>query len=240
MPDPRAVLFIDFDGTITVRDATDALLEAFADPDWLRIEAAWVAGRIGSRECLAEQMALVRATPEQLDAVLDAMAVDVGFAPLLDVCARHRVPVHVLSDGFDYCIDRILGRRDLDLAARLRKSTIVSSCLRADGSRWRASFPHPVGGCTHGCATCKPAAMAALARSDAFTVFVGDGLSDRYAAACASVVFAKGRLAAYCDDASIPYAPYTTLDEVARSVGHLLVPGAPLPLSLSTKAFPTV
>src|SRR5262249_16636797 len=164
--------------------------------------------------------------------------VDAGFVPLLDVCARHNVPVHVLSDGFDYCIDRILARGALDLTARLRRSTIVSSRLRSDGPRWRASFPHPPPGCTHGCATCKPAAMASLAASDAITIFVGDGFSDCYAAACASVVFAKNRLAAYCEEASIPYAPYAMLDEVAHSVEHLCVSG--LPRSLSTKVFPAV
>ncbi|HWF84718.1 MAG TPA: hypothetical protein VG222_07735, partial [Vicinamibacterales bacterium] len=54
-------VFLDFDGTITVRDATDAILDAFADRRWLATEEAWKAGRIGSRECLASQMALVAA-----------------------------------------------------------------------------------------------------------------------------------------------------------------------------------
>jgi len=240
MSDSRVVLFLDFDGTITVRDATDAILEAFADPEWLRVEAEWVAGNIGSRECLTTQMALVDASREQIDGVLDAIAVDPGFVSLLDVCGRHRVPVHVLSDGFDYCIDRILARGAMGLAERLRRATIVSSRLRSDGSRWRASFPHPLEGCAHGCATCKPAAMASLAASDALTIFVGDGLSDRYAAASAGVVFAKDRLAAYCEETSIAYAPYATLDEVAQSVEHMIVSGVALPLSLSMKAFPAV
>src|SRR5205085_9303692 len=102
MPDAARqppILFLDFDGTISECDAIDALLEAFADPQWLAIEAAWQAGRIGSRECLRAQMALVRASREEVNALIDSIKVDRGFATLLETCARHRVPVHIVSDG---------------------------------------------------------------------------------------------------------------------------------------------
>jgi 2-hydroxy-3-keto-5-methylthiopentenyl-1-phosphate phosphatase len=240
MPGPGAVVFLDFDGTITLRDATDAILEAFADPPWLQLEDAWLSGQIGSRECLAAQMALVTATQEQVDSLLDEIGVDPGFAMLLDVCAARATPVHIVSDGFDYCIGRILWRPDLNLLARLTDSHIVSSSLRPDGGRWRATFAHPPEPCAHGCATCKPAAIERLNAAGAVTVFVGDGISDRYAARCANVVFAKGKLAAHCENASIPYAPYDTLAAVADGIERLLGAGLPLPRSLSGKVFPAV
>ena len=59
MSSTNAVLFLDFDGTITARDVTDAILDAYAEPGWLAVEEAWKAGHIGSRQCLTEQMALV-------------------------------------------------------------------------------------------------------------------------------------------------------------------------------------
>jgi len=240
MPGAGAIVFLDFDGTITRDDATDAILEAFADPAWLQIEDAWVSGRIGSRECLAAQMALVTASRNQLDRLLDEIDVDRGFATLLDVCAARGVPVHIVSDGFDYCIDRILGRPDLNLLARLTDSCIVSSRLRPEGSRWRATFAHPPEPCAHGCATCKPAAMERLQAAGAVSVFVGDGLSDRYAAMAANVVFAKDKLAAFCDNASIPYMPYGTLAAVAEGIDRLPGAGLRLPRSLSRKVMPSV
>src|ERR1043166_5449497 len=106
------ILFLDFDGTISERDATDVLLEAFADPRWVDVETQWQSGRIGSRECLREQIALVRADREQIDALLDTITVDRGLGEVLDTCARYRIPVHIVSDGFDYCIWRILSRAD--------------------------------------------------------------------------------------------------------------------------------
>jgi 2,3-diketo-5-methylthio-1-phosphopentane phosphatase len=238
MSGPGAVVFLDFDGTITLRDATDAILEAFADPAWLQIEDAWLSGQIGSRECLAAQMALVTATRDQVDLLLDDIGVDPGFAMLLGTCAAGAVPVHIVSDGFDYCIGRILRRGDLHLRERLTDSHIVSSSLAPEGGRWRATFAYPP--CAHGCATCKPAAMDRLNSPGAVTVFVGDGMSDRYAAAGANVVFAKDKLAAFCDNASIPYTPYDTLAAVAEGLERWLGAGPPPPRSFSRKAFPVV
>jgi 2-hydroxy-3-keto-5-methylthiopentenyl-1-phosphate phosphatase len=229
MPEPGAVVFLDFDGTITTRDATDAILDAFADPRWLEIEEAWVTGQIGSRECLAAQMALVTASEQQVHHLLDTIDVDHGLARLLEVCAAEQVPVHIISDGFDYCIERILRRPDRNFRAQLTSSHIVSSSLHRDGAGWRAAFLHPMGPCRHGCATCKPLAMERLNAHGALTVFVGDGFSDRHAAKCADVVFAKDKLASFCEEASIPYAPFDTLSTVATGIKRLLGDGLPLP-----------
>jgi 2,3-diketo-5-methylthio-1-phosphopentane phosphatase len=240
MSEPRAVVFLDFDGTITLRDATDAILESFADSAWLELEDSWLSGQIGSRECLAAQMRLVTATCDQVDRLLDEIGVDPGFSLLLDVCAARAVPVHIVSDGFDYCIERILRRPGQNFLARLADSRIVSSSLQADRGRWRATFANPPKSCAHGCATCKAAAMDGLNVRGALTVFVGDGMSDRYAAAHANVVFAKDKLATFCDDASILYNPYDTLAAVAEGIERLLDVGMTPPPSFSGKAFPVV
>ena len=86
--------FSRFRRTITTRDATDAILEALRTPGWLAIEEAWVTGQIGSRECLAAQIALVTASEEQVNHLLDTIDLDPGFSSLLDVCAAERAAVH--------------------------------------------------------------------------------------------------------------------------------------------------
>lgn len=218
----RAMVFLDFDGTITRRDATDAILDCHADPRWRQIEEAWRLGRIGSRECLEAQMALVTATRTDIDALLDDIDVDPGLAPLLDVCSARGVQVSIVSDGFDYCIDRILSRPSLGLVERLKDVRIVSSHLEVNGTRWKATFTRMIPPCLHGCATCKPAVMELLNTDHRLKLFVGDGFSDKYAAAHADVVFAKDALADFCDHRAIPYTPYDTLAAVARRCDHLL------------------
>lgn len=215
---PRPVLFLDFDGTISRRDVVDLILEAYADERWLALEEEWRAGLIGSRECLRVQMSLVRATPKQLDGLLEAAEIDDGLLALLETCRRNRIPAHVVSDGFDYCIGRILlrGARSPEASRLLRGLGVYASHLEpAGGGRWQTDFPHPRRPCAHGCATCKPLLMRRLGRPGAVNVFVGDGLSDRYAAAAAPVVFAKHGLALYCAAQGIACATYETLADVA-------------------------
>jgi len=54
------------------------------------------------------------------------------------------------------------------------------------------------------------------------TIFVGDGLSDKYAADVADVVFAKTKLADYCYENSIPHNRYRNLGQVAESLEKAL------------------
>ncbi len=225
MPEPSQqspILFLDFDGTISERDAIDVLLEAFADPQWLDIEEDWQVGRIGSRECLRAQMALVRATRAEVNTLLDSIKVDRGFGELLETCASHRVPVHIVSDGFDSCIERILTGAGPRVARALDYVRVFSSHLVSAGGGWQVEFPFFSEPCAHGCATCKPAVMRFLNPTGARAIFVGDGLSDRYAAQTADLVFAKGKLADYCRQANLSYVLYEDLDRVAIYLDSLL------------------
>lgn len=220
---PKAILFLDFDGTISRRDAVDAILEAYADPKWLAYEQEWRAGRIGSRDCLYAQMALVRATQKQLDALLDEIEVDEGLAALLEMCAAQQVPAHIISDGFDYCIHRILSRAGNGLTYLMRGVRICASHLIFERRYWRTEFPFFHQTCGHGCATCKPAVMRLLNQTNAPAIFVGDGLSDRYAVESADLVYAKAKLAAYCREQSIEHTPYDSLADVAAHLQRLLI-----------------
>jgi 2,3-diketo-5-methylthio-1-phosphopentane phosphatase len=221
MPDlsPKPVVFLDFDGTISRVDVVDAILDRFADEDWLRVEKEWKAGRIGSRACLAAQIALVRATQAQVDDLLASIQIDHGFVPLLDALAATGVRSHIVSDGFDYCIGRILRGVPASHQALLAEVSVQASHLEPVApDRWETAFRHLEHECEHGCATCKPAVMAALNAAGVPSIFVGDGLSDRYAAAAADVVFAKDKLAVYCAEQGIAFHRYETLADVAAFV----------------------
>jgi 2-hydroxy-3-keto-5-methylthiopentenyl-1-phosphate phosphatase len=220
---PEAILFLDFDGTITQRDAVDAILEMYADATWLEFEAEWHAGRMGSRDCLQAQMGLVRASRQQLDSLLDEIEIDEGLTSLLELCAAHAIPAHIISDGFDYCIRRILLRANKRVHSLLRGARVCASRLEARGNQWRTSFPFFHQTCAHGCATCKPAVMRLLNPVNAAAIFVGDGLSDQYAVESADLVFAKSGLAGYCRENSVEHVSYNTLEDVAQHLDRWLV-----------------
>jgi len=217
---PRAVLFLDFDGTITRRDVVDVILKTYADPRWLLYEAAWRAGRMGSRDCLHAQMSLVRVTRQQLDSLLDSIVVDEGLVDLFEVCSVWEIPVHIISDGFDYCLNRILGRA-LN-GHRSLISSVHASHLEVGTRPLRMQFPYFHESCRHGCATCKPEVMRLLNPTNAPAIFVGDGLSDRYAVESADLVFAKKELARYCRANSIAHTEYYDLVDVATHLQSLM------------------
>ena len=193
-------IFVDFDGTISVGDTTDLILERFADPSWMAVEADWVAGRIGSRECLARQIDLVRASPEALDAFAWSSAIDPHFASFAALCATHGLPVTVVSDGLDRVATAMLARAGLELP-------IIANHLDWLGAdRWRLGFPHARADCSASAGHCKCTTLAA--EPGGLRVLIGDGRSDFCAAAAADLVIAKGALALYCGNNAIPFEPF--------------------------------
>jgi 2,3-diketo-5-methylthio-1-phosphopentane phosphatase len=207
-------VFVDFDGTISVGDTTDLILERFADPSWQAVEADWVAGRIGSRECLARQIDLIRATPQALDAFAGNSAIDPHFAAFAALCAAHGLPLAIVSDGLDRIATAMLARAGLRLP-------IVANHLEWLGAdRWRLGFPHARQDCAAAAGHCKCATLAAAPGS--LRVLVGDGRSDFCAAAAADLVIAKGALAIYCGNKRIPFEPFTDFAGAAAVLARWL------------------
>ena len=187
-------MLCDFDGTISVDDVTDSILLRFARPGWEALERDWRAGRIGSRECMAGQVALLDCSAEELDAHVERLPIDADFAAFVEVVAATGVPLTVVSDGLDRAIHALLGRHGLGQLA-VRASHLVQTGPR----RWRLEFPHALPSCRSAGATCKCAvATSARARSGRPVLMIGDGASDRCVAAEAGLTFARKELLAHC------------------------------------------
>jgi 2,3-diketo-5-methylthio-1-phosphopentane phosphatase len=213
------VVFCDFDGTITQLDVTDQILSQLAHPSWREIEQQWMQGMIGSRECLERQIALVNASVEELHVVIDGVAIDAEFMAFCKFARKKRLPLYILSDGFDYVVRRILKRAGL---GRHFRSNLFASALRVGEHRLALSFPHSPEPCAHGCATCKAALIRRLQEGRQPVIFVGDGMSDRFAVEVADVVFAKRHLLAHCRESSIACYPFETFKDVQVTLEKLL------------------
>jgi len=216
-------VFVDFDGTISVGDTTDLILERFADSAWKAVEADWVAGRIGSRECLARQIDLVRASPEALDAFLQGAAIDPHFPEFVALCRKHGLRPTVVSDGLDRVVTTMLARAGIDLP-------IIANRLEwLGGERWRLGFPHARSDCRTTAGNCKCVALGAEPAT--VRILIGDGRSDFCAAQTAHLVLAKGDLLEHCrrhDIAHVPFGNFAGASVVlADLIGALTRPGAP-------------
>ena len=128
----RCHVLLDFDGTIAPDDPTDRLLERFADPSWRDIEADWQAGKISSHECMEQHAALLRATPEELDAAIQTFRIDPAFPAFVDFCRHRSIDLTIVSDGFDRVLRAVLKREQVSVrffANRLNGRAVIAGNL---------------------------------------------------------------------------------------------------------------
>jgi 2,3-diketo-5-methylthio-1-phosphopentane phosphatase len=201
----------DFDGTITLVDATDAVLRAFARPAWIEWEARWERGEITARECLSRQVELIEADRDTLVRFAAALPIDEGIVALERRCAEHGVPLAIVSDGLDLLIEAVLSRHGL------LHLPVFSSRLRWDARGAPSlSFPFAAPRCDSGAGTCKCALVCRGGASPATSVYIGDGRSDRCVSSRAQRLFAKGALRAWCDLQGLAHEPFEKLADVAE------------------------
>jgi len=195
-------ILCDFDGTVTVEDTTDTLLERFGRKGWEVLEEDWRRGRINSHDCMAGQVALLDMNHDEFDAHLAERALDPAFADFVDAAQARNVPIEILSDGLDYAIHNILRRAGLD------SLPVISNRLQQVGDReWSLEFPNASSACRVASGTCKCARASRAQNTRKRVLLIGDGASDFCVAESADFVFAKGKLIAHCIAKNIPHAP---------------------------------
>ena len=199
-------VYCDFDGTIAMVDVIDSLLAQHGMSGWLKLEDDWRAGRIGSRECMSGQVALLDIDQSSLDRFLDSVVIDPAFAAFVATARRLGAPVRIVSDGLDYAIDAILRRHGLD------GLPVAANHLRKLASRrWQLTSPSQAAHCSSG--TCKCACINMTRSTGRSTLLIGDGASDFCAAEHVDFVFAKSRLIGHCQAKGIAHMPITGFQE---------------------------
>jgi len=214
-------LFCDFDGTISVQDATDYVLERLALPEWQIIQTDWEAGKIGSAECMQRQIALIQGSKAELDAVLDEIQIDPSFADFVQFCVAQKFPVTVTSDGVDYFIQRILARHEMTFLPVV--SNRLSMTDDNGKTAYRLSSPYSSADCAAQSGMCKCRAVGMMAHKT--TVYVGDGRSDFCVANKPNIVFAKAKLAEFCTAQHIPFFAYESFADVTAILRDALPGG---------------
>ena len=211
--------FIDFDGTITKNDIVDLILDRFASNDWKKVEAEWVQGKIGSRECLTRQIALVSATKEDIIRLTAKAEIDSHFVSFLRRAKACGISVAIVSDGFRVVIEEVLKRALKASPELLHRLPIFSNQLEWANGLLSVCFPEGPA-CEHACANCKSRVIEDHRTPDQKIIFIGDGLSDRFAAAASDLTFAKGGangrspLLKFCEENKINHEKYSSFKEI--------------------------
>ncbi|MDU2065907.1 MAG: MtnX-like HAD-IB family phosphatase [Sporomusaceae bacterium] len=202
-------LAIDFDGTIADRDVTDAVLEQFAEPEWEFIEKQWEAGIFGSQECLRRQMALVKRPLTELLEFVSTISIDPSFRAFVQFAQREKIPMAIISDGFEVFIQRILEQNGLQGLA------VYANTLKEHEGAFMTSYPHNSPHCPSGTCKCQTAEVI----SGGLPVYlIGDGRSDFCLAKQADFVYAKAKLVDFCEEEGLDYCVYRSFQEIQQDL----------------------
>ena len=198
----------DFDGTISLEDVTDSLLQRFGQPGWQALEDAWERGEIGSRACMQGQIALLDMSVGELQAHLATIAIDPHFPAFVQAARRLGMPVQVVSDGLDHVIRTVLELNGLgDLP-------VIANRLVQTGPRsWALESPYASERCARASGNCKCERLAEQQAVHGRVLYVGDSTSDYCVSGKADFVLAKYKLIDYCQSHGIAHAPFCTFDE---------------------------
>ena len=208
-------VFCDFDGTITTRDTVDVLLSQLADSGWEEIEELWVSGQIGSRECMARQIPLIRGGWTKVRELLDTLTLTPGAAEFVEWCRSNSITFVVVSDGLDRVIEYLLSKNGIRANQIYANKLIESSEGRFSlQTSSRPRFP----GCQSGVCKCQIAGQKSY---QVTRVIIGDGRSDFCWSKEANILFAKGKLVDYCQMKSIGHNPFETFFQVRDSLSAL-------------------
>jgi 2-hydroxy-3-keto-5-methylthiopentenyl-1-phosphate phosphatase len=220
---PPLVVLIDFDGTIARSDVSDQVMWRFAARDaWAPLEAAYLAGEIGSRTLLTLQAGLLHGETQRIAEIGVDEELDPHFIAFAAFLRERGVAIEVVSDGFGFFVGPSLDRLGLgDLPVFTARTS-----FRSDGVEIAFPDGHPA---CRVCGTCKRERILVHQRAGRHVVFVGDGFSDLYAAHHADTVFAKDLLAKICTDRGWPYRAWTDFADIQTGLAGLLAAGVPEP-----------
>ncbi len=197
----------DFDGTVTEKDVSFMLLDAFADGDWRRWEDKHDAGTITVGRFNQEVFSMVHASRrEMLDYMKARVTVRPGFDEWVAHCRRNRVRLVIVSNGLRFYIEEILGGLGLaDIEVHAAEAEFLPGGLRVryvgpDGAVLDDGF--------------KESYVDCFLEDGNHLTYVGDGGSDLKPARRCHRVFATGRLLDLCRRDSVECTSFVDFGDI--------------------------
>jgi 2,3-diketo-5-methylthio-1-phosphopentane phosphatase len=203
----QPAVFSDFDGTITLRDCNDALVDNYIGHDRrAAYDRLFAEGKGTLWEVLDTSM---RACGVRLEHAIEYLTctveLDPSFATFHSWCARRDLPLSIVSAGLGEIIQAFLARANLQMP--------VTANLATTGPDFFGLAP-----LEHGCPTGvdKARLLREAKAAGSYTIFIGDGFSDRLAAPEADLLYAKRdmALATYCLERGIAFVPFSRFSEI--------------------------
>ena len=218
MTEKQFKIFLDFDGTITKNDVGEEIFRKFLDESIVKkIVDDLIADKISSRQCweiLCESASILNKT--DFDDFILTQEIDPTLHHFVEYCEANSFQLYVLSDGFDYYIDKILKRENLN-----QLKVFSNKLILTDDGKLIPSFPYYNADCRSS-SNCKRNHILENSGEDDYTVFICDGNSDNDAIQYVDFIFAKDDLLKLCEVQRITYFPFRNFDDVMIRLNELI------------------
>lgn len=206
----KLAVFCDFDGTLSVQDVGGRLAQQHLPELRAALALRYQKGEIDAWQYGVELFDGFSFSTSRLDSFLSQIKLDPAAKALVEWCDRVSVPFRVLSDGFDYNIERLQEIHDI-------RFEYASNRLRFEGEIWRLEPGGRNPDCPCGTGLCKRKQIEAyrLARPSVLCVHIGNGrVSDLCGAEAADIIFAKDTLIEALNERGVRFNEFQTLRDV--------------------------
>ncbi|CCH60934.1 hypothetical protein TBLA_0D04380 [Henningerozyma blattae CBS 6284] len=226
----KAVIFSDFDGTITLQDSNDFLVDnkGMGKNDRLKLFEGVLNGTKNFRDIFSDMLGSLNLTQEEgIEFLKENIELDPGFKKTFLWAQENNVPLIVVSSGTVPVIRALLTKM---IGSDIEKLDIVSNDLEVNESNhwtvlYRDSTPHG-----HDKSKTiddyKSKYESQLVEGEERPVYFycGDGISDLTAAKECDLLFAKAGkdLITFCKKQNVPYHEFNTWDDILRSMKAVL------------------
>lgn len=214
--DNNVKIFVDFDGTISRKDIGEELFLSFGDREATgKIIEDWINEKKSAIDMWNDLCDTVTEfNQKKFDEILKEIGIDDEFYNFLDLCETLNYPVFIVSDGFDFYIQKMIDFK------KYNNIVLYSNKLKNNNNTLVPSFPYTDEECFK-CANCKRNHIIDNSADEDFTIYIGDGISDICASQFCDYIFAKKQLLKYCEKNRISYYPYDNFYNVIKKIEEL-------------------
>ncbi|CAH6720367.1 polyol phosphate phosphatase Pyp1p [[Candida] jaroonii] len=239
---PPAIVFTDWDGTVTLQDSNDYLTEnlGFGYPKRKAINDEILDGSKSFRDGFQEMLDSIKQPfPECIDYLLKHVQLDPGFRKCYDYCVSKKIPIIIISSGMKPIIYNLLKHLVGEDAAENIEiySNEVEYFEKANdlGKTWDIVYKDDSDFGHNKSLSIKEYLVSKNLDKTNFEAhykdskyptlfYCGDGVSDLSAAKETDLLFAKhGKdLIIYCNRENIPYTEFNNFDDILSKLTKIM------------------
>jgi 2-hydroxy-3-keto-5-methylthiopentenyl-1-phosphate phosphatase len=205
----KTLIQCDFDGTVTYKDVSFLLLDAFVGYEWRDYLDQYQEGKISVGEFSRKSFGMVKASRQQmLDYIKNRVRIRPGFKQFVQFCKSKDFSLVVVSNGLDFYIDNILknlGLVDIEYHAAetiFNPGVLQVRYVNPEGKTIDTDF--------------KLSYMEKFLDEGYEVVYIGDGNSDFVPAQKCHRIFATNSLLRRCKYHDLACAPFSDFFDIVK------------------------